>query len=107
MFPGKSKNRISSEQHPRRGSERLTLSNIAQGESMETNQTNPDAVVESDNTLTRSRISNLCTHSQPLNGGCSAHYSANPSPIFAIQGDISMILPKFIMCMFSANEFYM
>ena len=88
MFAGKSASQIPPEQHPRHGSEHLSIPKICHGESVETNQTNPDDVVESD-TITRARIPNSCsTHSQPLNGRCSAHYSTNPSPIFAIQGQI-------------------
>ena len=72
--------------HHRNGSERLNIPKICKGESVETEQTIPDGVVDSD-TLSRSRMANSCSiHSQPLNGGCLSHYTTNPSPIFAIQG---------------------
>ena len=90
MLPGKCGNQISTGIHHRNGSERLNIPKICKGESVETEQTIPDGVVESDTISNRTRMANSCSlHSHPFNGGCSTQYTTNPSPIFAIQGKIT------------------
>ena len=83
MLPGKCGNQISTGIHHRNGSERLNIPKICKGESVETEQTIPDGVVESETISNRTRMANSCSlHSHPFNGGCSTQYTTNPSPIF-------------------------